>query len=243
MDCKKEVEKRVKFIKDLLEKTGAKGIVFGNSGGKDCTLVGILCKMACDNTLSVMMPCQSKQNYGSDMEDAKNTCEKFNIDYKTVDLTKAKEQLVSCISEVSDISDLAGVNIAPRLRMTTLYTIAQTRGCLVAGTGNKCEVYMGYFTKWGDGAYDFNVISDLCVSEIYELLRYLKAPSNIIEKAPSAGLFEGQTDEKEMGVTYAQIEEFIKTGNAPSEIKEKIIRANAVTEHKRRMPLVYSEGK
>lgn len=240
MDCKKEVEKRVEFIKDLLKKTGAKGIVFGNSGGKDCTLAGILCKMACENTLSVMMPCQSKLNYGSDMEDAIKTCEEFNIDYEIVDLSKAKENLVESISKVCEISDQASVNIAPRLRMTTLYTIGQSKGYLVAGTGNKCEVYMGYFTKWGDGAYDFNVISDLYVSEVYELLEYLKAPVNIIEKAPSAGLFEGQTDEKEMGVTYAQIEEFIKTGNGSLEAKEKIQRAHRATEHKRTKSIVYS---
>ncbi|MBR4950153.1 MAG: NAD(+) synthase [Clostridia bacterium] len=242
MDCKKEVEKRVAFIKDLLKKTGAKGIVFGNSGGKDCALVGILCKMACENTLSIMMPCQSKQNYGSDMEDAKKVCEKFNIDYKIIDLTEAKNQMVSAISGKSDISHSADVNIAPRLRMTTLYTIGQSMGYLVAGTGNKCEIFMGYFTKWGDGGSDFNVVSDLYVSEVYELLRYLEAPLNIIEKAPSAGLFEGQTDEKEMGVTYAQIEEYIKTGNGPDGIKEKIARANAITAHKRRMPLTYAEG-
>ena len=98
---------------------------------------------------------------------------------------------------------------------------------------------MGYFTKWGDGACDFNPIADLTVTEIYEFLTYLKAPENIIRKAPSAGLFEGQTDEAEMGVTYDEIEMYMETGSCGSDNDARIHRAHAVTEHKRRMPLVY----
>lgn len=243
-DYRLETEKRVKFIRDALDRAHADGIVFGNSGGKDSALVGILCKMATDNVLGVIMPCQSKRNFGEDMEDGLDVARQFGIENITVDLTSVKEDILSQIEAVSDVNSAAKGNIAPRLRMTTLYTLAQSRNAMVAGTGNKCEIFMGYFTKWGDGAYDINPIADLTVTEIYEFLRYLNAPANIIEKAPSAGLFEGQTDEDDMGVTYAQIEEVIKTGTTDDgTARDKILWANSRTEHKRRMPLVYKDEK
>ncbi|MBQ4515459.1 MAG: NAD(+) synthase [Clostridia bacterium] len=241
-DYKLETEKRVAFIKKAMADAHADGIVFGNSGGKDSALVGILCKMACSNVLGVIMPCQSKRNFGEDMDDGMDVAKQFNIETITVDLTSVKEEMVKQIESVTSATDTAKSNIAPRLRMTTLYTIAQSRNAMVAGTGNKCELYMGYFTKWGDGGCDINPIADLTVSEIYEFLTYLNAPENIIKKAPSAGLFEGQTDEQEMGVTYKQIEEVMATGTTDDkEAAEKIIRINARTEHKRRMPLWYAD--
>ncbi|MBQ9992054.1 MAG: NAD(+) synthase [Firmicutes bacterium] len=238
-DYKKEFEERVAFIKNLLAETGCTGIVFGNSGGKDCTLVGILCKAACENTLGVMMPCESSCNFLQDKEDAIAFSEQYSIELKCVDLTELKKGMVKNVAEIEDITDTAISNIAPRLRMTTLYLIAQSRNALVAGTGNKCERFMGYFTKWGDGAYDFDPIADLTVSEIYDFLRYLEAPESIITKAPSAGLFEGQTDEGEMGVTYEQIEDYLAGNNVEGAAKEKIKRAHQITEHKRKPPVLF----
>lgn len=234
-----EIEKRVKFIQDLLKESGASGIVFGNSGGKDCALVGILCKLACENTLGVMMPCESTRNFGEDLEDGKALSKSFGIENRLVDLTESKKAIVSASKGVSQLSPTAISNIPPRLRMTTLYLIGQSENRLVAGTGNASERYMGYFTKWGDGAYDFNPISDLTATEIYPLLRYLKAPENIIEKAPSAGLFEGQTDEAEMGVSYEAIDKYIKTGEGLEKDVEIIKRYHSRTEHKRKAALNY----
>ncbi len=232
-DYKEEFEKRVQFIKDCLADAHCNAIVFGNSGGKDSALVGILCKAACENTLGVMMPCQSKRNFGEDMEDGMAVAQQFHIDNITVDLTAAKEAIMDSIGETMDVSEAASKNIAPRLRMTTVYAIGQTMGALVAGTGNRSERYTGYFTKWGDGAFDFNPISDLNVGEIYEFLEYLGAPENIIKKAPSAGLFEGQTDEKEMGVTYAAIDKYIMTGEGTPEDVAIIKRMHDASAHKR----------
>ena len=241
-DYAKETEKRVAFIREALKNAHADGIVYGNSGGKDSALVGILCKKACANVLGVIMPCQSSLNFGEDMVDGKKVAEQFQIETVTVDLTQVKADIIETAGKATDLTDAAKSNIAPRLRMTTLYAIAQSRSALVAGTGNKCEAYMGYFTKWGDGAYDINPIADLTVSEIYEFLEYLNAPESIIKKAPSAGLFEGQTDESEMGVTYRQIEDVLETGTTDDEkAKEKIMTANRISEHKRRMPLTYAE--
>ena len=238
-DYAKEFENRVAFIRDLLKSSGAKGVIYGNSGGKDSALVGILCKAACDNTVGIMMPCASKRNFGEDMTDGLAVAEQFNIETRTVDLTAEKELVMQTVSAVTTLNQMATSNIAPRLRMLTLYTIGAAEGRLVAGTGNRSEAYMGYFTKWGDGAYDFNPIADLTVTEIYEFLTWLHAPENIIRKAPSAGLFEGQTDEAEMGVTYDEIEMYMETGSCGSDNDARIHRAHAVTEHKRRMPLVY----
>lgn len=240
-DYNSELTNRIKFIQEMMKESGASGIVFGNSGGKDSALVGILCKKACSNVLGVIMPCESKRNFGEDMEDGLKVAEQFGIDNITIDLTETKKAICLGIENTSDISSPARANIAPRLRMTTLYTIGQTKNYLVAGTGNKSECYMGYFTKWGDGAYDLNPISDLTVTEIYEFLKFLNAPKNIIKKAPSAGLFEGQTDESEMGVTYTEIDEYINTGIGKSESVKKIKAAHKKSEHKRRMPATFAK--
>lgn len=240
-DYQQELERRVAFIQNLLKKAHADGIIYGNSGGKDSVLVGILCKKACDNTLGVMMPCQSSQNFGQDMADGLAVAKQYGIETATVDLSAVKSALTGELEQSFSISAPASSNIAPRLRMTTLYAIAQTRNALVAGTGNRSERYMGYFTKWGDGACDFNPIGDLTVTEIYEFLRFLNAPASVITKAPSAGLFEGQTDEQEMGISYAAIDAFLLTGNATEQERAILTRYHARSEHKRCETPIYSD--
>ena len=232
-DYKKEFEDRVAFIKELLKESGAKGIVYGNSGGKDSALVGILCRAACEKTVGIMLPCTTRRNYDEDMADGMALAEQYGIETRTIDLTEVKNAEIRELEKVTKLNDAAIANIAPRLRMLSLYAVAASEGLLVAGTGNRSEAYVGYFTKWGDGAHDFNPISDLTVTEIYEFLRYLKAPENIIKKAPSAALFEGQTDEHEMGVTYAELDSYIMGGEIPEDKKKKIDHLHAVSEHKR----------
>ena len=195
-DYEKEFRARVEWIRSRVQSAHAKGIVFGNSGGKDSALVGILCKAACEDTVGVIMPCASRQNYGTDAADGRALAEAFGIETRTVDLTATRASLVSAAGEAAELNSQALTNIAPRLRMTALYSIAAAEGRLVAGTGNRSEIYMGYFTKWGDGASDFDPIADLSATEVFAFLEYLGAPRQIIEKAPSAGLYEGQTDER-----------------------------------------------
>ena len=232
-DYQKEFENRVAFIRQMLAESHASGIVFGNSGGKDSALVGILCKAACDNTVGIIMPCASARNFGMDADDGNALAEQFHIETRTVDLTAVREAELSALSVATQINQAALVNIAPRLRMTTLYAIAASENRLVAGTGNRSEAYLGYFTKWGDGAHDFNPISDLTVTEIFAFLEYLKAPRCIIDKAPSAGLFDGQTDEAEMGVTYQAVDRFLETGEADAQDLAVIRRFHLRSEHKR----------
>lgn len=235
-----DIKERVQWIKDHLAETGAKGVVYGNSGGKDCTLVGILCRMATENVTSIIMPCESSRNFGIDREHALLVCDKYDIKAEEIDLTPVKAEFRKVLADVAPEKGLSFANINPRLRMITLYAYAQSHGYLVAGTGNRSEATMGYFTKWGDGAHDFNPIADLTVTEIFEYLRELDCPSVIIDKAPSAGLFEGQTDEGEMGITYAAIDKYLLTGEGTDVDIAKIERAKRLSEHKRHMPDTFS---
>ena len=238
-DYEYETEKRIEFIRDVIKTAGANGVVYGNSGGKDCALVGILCKMACDNTVGLIMPCGSKRNYETDKIDAEAIAEQFAIASRVIDLSDIRNELIRVIGKETPLNDSALTNIAPRLRMTALYAIAADENRLVAGTGNRSEVYMGYFTKWGDGACDFNPIADLTVTEIYEFLNHLHAPSFIIGKAPSAGLFDGQTDENEMGVTYRSIDNFLLTGTVNEHDGTIIEKFHRSSKHKRKMPITF----
>jgi NAD+ synthase len=174
-----------------------------------------------------------------DKGDAERIAEQFGLAAKVIDLAEARNEIIRAAGGVIRLTDSALANIAPRLRMTILYTVAASENRLVAGTGNRSEGYMGYFTKWGDGAFDFNPIADLTVTEIYEYLRFLKAPEFIISKAPSAGLFDGQTDESEMGVTYRSIDDYLLTGTVNQRDKGVIEKYHKSSEHKRKMPITF----
>ncbi len=234
-----EIKNRVEFIRSVLRDAGADGIVYGNSGGKDSALVGILCKMACANTVGLIMPCGAKRNYLSDRIDAENVAQQFAITTRMIDLAAVRNEIVRAAGEITKLTEAALVNVAPRLRMTALYMVAASENRLVAGTGNRSEAYMGYFTKWGDSACDFNVIADLTVSEIYDFLRYLRVPENILNKAPSAGLYDGQTDEGEMGVTYQSIDNFLLTNTGHARGRILMEKMHTATAHKRKMPITY----
>lgn len=240
MDCKKIVDEKVDWIKRVLTEAHAKGVVLGMSGGKDSALVGILCKMATENVTGIIMPCQSKRNLGEDREHAIMLNNKYCIKTLEVDITGVKIAFAKLLEPLDDSQKpMAYANMNPRLRMITLYNYAQRKGYIVAGTGNLSEITMGYFTKWGDGAFDFNPIADLTATEVFEILRYLDCPKEIIDKAPSAALYEGQTDEEEMGIKYVDLDRYIKTREGSIETKNKVDKAYKFTEHKRTMGRVY----
>ena len=238
-DYNEEVKSRVKFIKETVAESKASGIVFANSGGKDAALTGILCKMACENTVSLMLPCGVAINYKSDWNDAMTLAKQYDIATRGIDLAETKAAFLRAVQGDFEITERAMANIAPRLRMLSLNAIATSENRLVAGTGNRSEIYLGYFTKWGDGAYDFNPIADLTCTEVLEFLRWLKAPDAIVNKPPSAGLYEGQTDEIELGITYERIDRYITTGEAVPADMHIIERFHETTHHKRRPPLMY----
>ena len=239
MTVEESIKIKVEKIKEMLKETNAKGLIYGNSGGKDSALVSILCRMATDNVLGLIMPCGVSLK--RDENDALELAKTYDIKQQVVDLTKTKQILLDSIKE--KISDESERNISPRLRMTTLYAIAQTKGYLVVGTTNKSEALIGYFTKWGDGGCDFNPIYDLTSDEVYEHLEYLNKikpiPSGILSKPPSAGLYEGQTDESDLGVTYKAINNYLKglqVEEKEKEVIEKYIKRNS---HKKKMPFPF----
>lgn len=234
----KKLENRLDFIREQVKKSGCTGVVVGESGGKDSAVVTALCVKAlgAENVYAVTMPCHS---LSKDIDHAKLVADAFGVELIVVNLKETYEALKNTIMQQHPISDLADANIKPRLRMTTLYAIAQTRNALVVGTDNRSEMIMGYFTKWGDGGYDFNPLGDLTMQEVLALGHELGVPEPILTKAPSAGLWEGQTDEKEMGVTYKAIEEYIKTGSTDPISQEIIEKTHQRTAHKRMMPPIY----
>lgn len=235
----------VDWLKIKVAEAGARGIVVGLSGGIDSAVVAGLAKEAFpEATVGVWMPSHSLVR---DAEDAAKVAKAFGIPMITVDLTQAWDlltaQLAAAVWEGNPPRDqeafrMAEANVKPRLRMITLHYIARAKGYLVAGTGNRTELTVGYFTKYGDGGVDLLPIGGLVKSEVRALARELGVPAEVIDKPPSAGLWEGQTDEGEMGLTYDELDRYILTGEASPEVKERIERMIRQSEHKRRMPPV-----
>lgn len=229
------VQSKVNWIKDLIKHSNSQGIVVGLSGGKDSAVVASLCRIATPNLLGVLAPCES--SLAIDKEYALLMANQLQIKTITVDLTDVYYTLVSKIEEAlnSSLSDIAKANIKPRVRMTNLYAISQNQNYLVAGTGNLSEIYTGYFTKWGDSGVDFNPISDLTVKEVIALGKFLNVPELILQRKPSAGLWEGQIDEDELGITYEVIDRYLIEGIASKNDLNRIMHLHNKTEHKRHL--------
>lgn len=231
-DIEKEVDGTINWIKEYVEKSNASGVVIGNSGGKDCATVIALATKALgkEKVLTVAMPCNSIK---ADLDDAKLVSDKFEVPLLEIDLSNTYRTLEQEIEKIVKLKDDSRINTKPRLRMTTLYCIAQSLNYLVIGTGNKCEAIVGYTTKWGDNAHDFNPIRDFTVEEVLQIGEYLGVPEKIIKKAPADGL-GGLTDEEKLGVTYKQIAEYIETGKTDKNAMEIIKKKEKASEHKRK---------
>jgi len=214
------------------------GVVFGLSGGIDSAVMAGLAKRAFPHkTLAVFLPCHSDP---LDHEHAALTAETFGLDMLTVDLSSSFDHLVATLDlgrqNSSAVPPLTLANVKPRLRMTALYYYASLHECLVLGTGNRSELTVGYFTKHGDGGVDLMPLAGLTKTEVRALARHLSVPQIIIDKAPTAGLWAGQTDEGEMGITYTELDEYILTGEAAPRVKERVDQLAANSSHKKRLP-------
>jgi NAD+ synthase len=173
------------------------------------------------------------------MEHADLLANKFNIQTKSINLDACYDNLIGTLPVESvdfNIRILAKANLKPRLRMIALYYMANQLGYLVVGSSNRSELTVGYFSKYGDGGADILLLGNLVKSQVRELARHLGIPTEIINKPPSAGLWKGQTDEQEMGITYEQIEQYLTSGDIGQEIKERIVGKIANSAHKRTMP-------
>jgi NAD+ synthase len=242
----------VHWLKGRVDGAGARGLVVGLSGGVDSAVVARLCQMAVPGrALGVIMPCHSSP---ADEADARRVADDFRLPTVTIRLDQPYDALLASGEPAvrtlppealagpggtdAPGAMLAPANVKPRLRMATLYFVANRLNYLVAGTGNRCELAIGYFTKYGDGGVDLLPLGSLVKSEVLALARELGVPAPVIEKPPSAGLWLGQTDEGEMGFTYAELEAYLQGGTravAPA-VALKIERLARTSEHKRSMP-------
>ncbi len=208
MNFEKVVERICDFIRDIVSSSGSTGVVLGLSGGIDSATVAYLCSRALGNgrVFALIMP-EVGITPEQDVDDAIKVAENLGIEYKLIeinDLVKAFKK------KAGEGSKIAEVNLKPRIRMVLNYYHANSMNRLVAGTGNKSELMVGYFTKYGDGGVDFLPIGDLYKTEVFQLAAYLGVPEEIIRKKPSAALWPGQTDEDEMGISYAELDEILK---------------------------------
>lgn len=226
------------FLKYRAKKANAKGFVVGISSGIDSSLVyAIASSVFPENTTGVVMPIIEMTK--SDLEHINDLETAFNASFERVNLTNAFESLKGAISNLDN--KLAIANIKPRLRMTTLYAIAQQKNALVLGTDNEDETFIGYFTKFGDGGADLLPISRLTKGEVKFIASLLGVPSSIVDKKPSAGLWEGQTDEDELGFTYQDLDFYLNhlddlsaiDKNLSKQTITKIQNAHIRSQHKR----------
>ena len=239
------------WLRQQVHAAGTRGIVVGLSGGIDSAVVARVAQMAMpDGVMTVIMPAHSDPR---DAADARLVADAFALPVITVDLSDPYDALLTRVQGAlgpgaagqgdagEAASRLALANIKPRLRMATLYYVANRLGYMVAGTGNRSEIAIGYYTKYGDGGVDLLPLGSLVKSEVRALARDLGVPAPVIDKAPSAGLWLGQTDEGEMGFTYAELEDYLNKGPesvAPA-VATKIDRLALASDHKRQLPPVF----
>jgi NAD+ synthase len=247
---RKVVDDITGWLRERVERANARGLVLGLSGGIDSAVVAGLCQRASPgHVVGVIMPCHSDP---LDEADARLAANHFGINLAKIDLAPAYDLLMRALSDAvgglpsalerlhpDDIrARVPAANVKPRLRMASLYFVANSLNYLVVGTGNRSEIVIGYYTKYGDGGVDLLPIGDLLKSDVRAVARELGVPTPIIDKPPSAGLWAGQTDENEMGFTYEELERFVVNGRGAvgREAVERIEHLARVSEHKRSMP-------
>jgi NAD+ synthase len=238
MDKKLNPKYVIPKMKDFLKEKGIERVVIGISGGKDSTIVAKLMAdcLGKENVLGVLMP----NGIQKDINDSKEVVKFLDIPNITVNIGRSfnalyEDMSIGLISESKRISEDARINIAPRIRMSVLYAVAQSmgNGWRVAGTTNKSEEYIGWLTKWGDGAADFEPVIDYTVRELLQLGVNLGLPKDKVYKVPIDGLAVG-SDEERFGFTYNQLDDYIEKGTScDREVDTKITRMHKYSEHKR----------
>jgi NAD+ synthase len=230
------------WIAGHVASAGQTGAVIGLSGGIDSAVVSGLCARAVgkENVLGIIMPAHSAQ---ADIDDAVLTAETWGIEHRTIDLSALYDQVRKTLPPGND---MANANIKPRLRMITLYHHANTLNRLVVGTGNRSELMIGYFTKYGDGGVDLLPIASLYKHQVRDLAREIGVPERIVNRPPSAGLWEGQTDEDEMGLTYEVLDRTLaaidsgQTDDIDAETLERVQGMVNATAHKRQLAPMFA---
>jgi NAD+ synthase len=247
------LERLAGWMRESVAAAGAQGLVVGLSGGIDSAVVARLAQLAAPGeALGVLMPCHSDPQ---DERDAAVLANHFSLPTVRMDLSQPYDSLVVTLKPALESvprsihkahphddprARVPLANIKPRLRMAALYFVANSLNYLVAGTGNRSELAIGYFTKYGDGGVDLLPLARLVKSEVWTLARELGVPPAIIDRTPTAGLWLGQTDEAEMGFSYSDLEQYLSGGPQaiPPALAMKIERLTRASEHKRQLPPV-----
>jgi NAD+ synthase len=237
MNTEELAEKLVSWIREEVLTTGCKGVVVGMSGGLDSSVLAVLCYRAFPQSmLGVLMPCYSNKQ---EVEHARVVAGKFSIPTKMVVLDTVFNTLLKVLPGGSidrDINRVAKGNLKARLRMLTLYCFANQFKYMVVGSSNRSELSIGYFTKYGDGGVDIMPLGSLVKRQVRELAHFLGIPQSIIDKSPSADLWEGQTDEGELGLRYEEIDRYLVNDEASDELRREIESMIAASKHKRQPP-------
>ncbi|MFX1293838.1 MAG: NAD(+) synthase [Promethearchaeota archaeon] len=214
MDVEIEVERIKNFIIKIFQESKTDGIIIGLSGGIDSALTATLCihAVGIKRVFALILPCHSIE---FDLNDAKFVADHLGINYKIIDLSESYDVFLGALLQDKEINIIVKANLKSRIRMCSLYFYANQMNYLVAGTGNKSEDDIGYFTKYGDGGVDFLPIQHLYKHEVRKMARFLQIPEKIVDRKPSAGLWDGQTDEDEISqvlgfpVTYDVLDEML----------------------------------
>lgn len=244
-NAEKEANNVIEFIRDYYKKNNLGGAIIGISGGKDSGVVaGLFTKaLGPENVIGVTLPCHSK---AEDKCDAKLVSDYYGFPLINFDITNTFDTFKSELKNLGEYDDEqtknSDINLKPRLRMATLYYLAalysslKGKTYLVAGTSNKCELYVGYFTKGGDSVHDISPIADFTVEEVIKIGEYLGVPEQVLYKKPNDGL-SNQTDEEKLGVKYSEIADYMEDENLVDEkVREKIKKLHKNNLHKFNIP-------
>lgn len=240
-DINQKIDKTVEWLRNKVNEANCKGLVVGVSGGIDSAVVCYLIKKAFPNdSMGVIMSIKSNPK---DRDDALKVINGCNIEYLDLELTEPQNIILDTVLNglkeknlyKEDYLRISDANLRARVRMSTIYTVANNLGYLVVGTDNAAEIHTGYFTKHGDGGVDLVPLANITKREVYEWAKALGVHEDVINKAPSAGLWEGQTDEIEMGTTYDMIDSVVegRLDEVPEKDQEIIARLHRISEHKR----------
>lgn len=221
------------WLEDYLADSKTEKVVIGISGGKDSTVVAkiLVDKLGKEKVFGLLMPNGSQK----DIADSYKVVELLGIKHKTINIEKMYNAFLDVLStEDGLVSYEAKINIPPRIRMTTLYTFGQTHHCRVAGTGNLSEITLGYFTKFGDGAHDFNIIANFTSLEVMRIGEELGLPLELVYKTPDDGL-SGMSDEEKLGVTYIDVHNYLRKHKPELDdnVLYKIMNMEKRSKHKR----------